>query len=40
MASSGNVTDEAIKTYIESQEVASQDANFKVSEGLAWRLGL
>ena len=32
VASSGNVTDEAIKTYIESQDVASQDDNFKVTE--------
>ena len=32
VASSGNVTDEAIKTYIEQQDLTREDETFKVTE--------
>ena len=32
MASSGNVTDEVIAKYIETQGVESQDDDFRISE--------
>ena len=32
VASSGNVTDEVLKKYIEEQDVEPQDGNFKLSE--------
>ena len=32
VASSGNVTDEAIKTYIEQQDLTREDEKFKVTE--------